>query len=264
MRFRSSGFALVLGLLSLVVVAPVHAGTIILSGDTNIINPAVGTFGQAVDPGNVTWFTNILQGGTSVLLQHGGGGGSSAGPANTSTPLNTFYSNMAGVSSSILGGAVTGASLAGVDLFISILPAANYAAIEIAAMANFLDGGGTLFFLGEVSIDFFLTENTSINNALVGLGSGMSINIGPFFDPGFQTMPGNGGTIFGDPLTAGVNTFTYASPSEVVVNGGTSLFLGSGQQPFIAYETTKVPEPSTIFLLGTGLVGLGVFRKFTG
>ncbi len=63
---------------------------ILLSGDTNIINPTVGTSGQAVNLGNVQFFTNILEGEDSVPIQQTSGGGV-VSPANTGMALNTFY-----------------------------------------------------------------------------------------------------------------------------------------------------------------------------
>jgi hypothetical protein len=93
----------------------------------------------------------------------------------------------------------------------------------------------------------------------------MSIVPNTAFDPGSFTTA-TGSQIATDTLTTGVSTFSYTAPSEVsTISGGTTLFFGTGGQPFVAYEATAVPEPSTLLLFGTGLVGIGVFRrKFKG
>ncbi len=42
---------------------------ILVSGDTNIIPFATGTIGPGIDPGNVQFFTNLLENQESVLVQ---------------------------------------------------------------------------------------------------------------------------------------------------------------------------------------------------
>jgi hypothetical protein len=54
-----------------------------------------------------------------------------------------------------------------------------------------------------------------------------------------------GDKILADRFTSGVNTLTYAAASQIDPGTGTTLILGSGYQPFIAY----VPEPAAFVQL---------------
>ncbi|QSJ15552.1 PEP-CTERM sorting domain-containing protein [Nostoc sp. UHCC 0702] len=238
-------------MLALGVSVPAYAGTIFLSGDTNIVNPLVGSSGQPVDPGNVQFFTNILQNGTNVVVQSNDN--SDPFVANAEFEFNSFYNSLAGVTSTIVSSPITESVLSDADLFISFMPDESFAAAEIESLSDFLNDGGTIFFLGE---NFgFVDENARINTALAGLGSNLRI-IDDSFDGGFNTATGS--QIASNPFTVGVNTFTYAAPSEVsTVSGGTSLFFGTTGQTFLAVEnTTPVPEPSnvgsTVIVAGVG------------
>jgi hypothetical protein len=246
---------LILVVLVMCLALPANA-IIVLSGDTNLNNglPA----GSNPDPGNSQFFTNVLGGGTTVAIGSGANFGDTA--------VNNFYNGLGGVSSSILGGPITGASLTGVDLFVGVLPTVAYTANEITVMSNFLTGGGDIFFMGDNGASSFLSQNTNINAALAGVGSGMSIVLNdPIFDIGIHTAVG--GQIAAHPLTTGVATLVYAAPSQVV--GGTTLILGTGGQRFVAVEgaiqppVDAVPEPltATLGLMGLGVLGMATRRR---
>jgi hypothetical protein len=246
-RLQRTLLAVVLWGLSAVSVA--RAGVLIVAGDHNIGNPIDGSFTAPVDPGNGTWFTNILAGGTTVKVQDEFFMGSGQ---QATESINNHYNGLPGVTSSLFTGTITGADLAGVSLFISILPADDYSADEITALANFLADGGSLLFIGDNATNFS-AENERINAALASLGSQMqlgnaNIDGGQFF----QTL-----AIAADPLNAGVGTLSYNFTTNVV--GGTSLVGAvTGGTSIIAYE---IPEPATVVLLASGLVALGFVSR---
>ena len=244
--------ALVVGL-GLSGLQPAHAGLIIVSGDTNIVDPLAGTQGAVIDPGNQQFFTNVLQDGSTVAVLETTG----APTWNPHLIVNTFYNNLPGVTSAVISGFISDADLAGVDLFVSPLPTDSFTVDEVASLDNLLSGGGTVFFLGDHAGS--VTTNEIINDLLLDLGSSISILSDTTFDSGVWTTA-TGIQIAANPLTAGVPTFTYNTPSQL--NGGTNLFLGSELQPFVvAEEVASVPEPTTIFLLVIGLFGIGISRE---
>jgi hypothetical protein len=233
---------------------PAAAGLIIVSGDENITDALVGN-GVAVNAGNQQFFKNVLDGGTHVLVQGTDiGTGIDTPVANT----NTFYNSVAGVTSTIQSGAVTAASLAGVDLFVSAIPANAFSASEISALAAFSASGGKIFLMGD-GVPFAASQDANLNALLVGIGSSMRI-VPDGIDAGFRTVGSS--QIASNPLTTGVTSFTYTFVSQV--SGGTTLFTASGGQTYIA-ETgliTSVPEPSSLAFGGiAGVVSLAYYAR---
>ena len=147
------------------------------------------------------------------------------GGIGTSAAVNTYYNTQAGVTSTLINGPFTAATLTGVDLFVINNPDTNFTATEIAAMSGFLGGGNRLMFIGENS--YFPTENNRISGAIGSLGGSMSIS-NTIFDSGYHTATKGNGQILTHCLTTGVNSLEYAAPSGIGgVAGGERLFLSA-------------------------------------
>jgi hypothetical protein len=235
-----------------------EAASIIVSGDTNIVNGLDGQFIIPIDPGNQRFFNNILAGGHRVIVQGPLGTGQTGWTSVDSSALevNNFY-NSEGINSSILSGTVTGSALAGADLFVKILPTAPSSPGEITVLRQFLSGGGTVFFVGENGhYPDFTEEDTAINADLTALGSGLRINSDYYLEGEWTQITGS--RIASDRFAAGVTSFSYGVTASV--SGGTPLFFNLGDnKPFVAYES--VPEPLSIVLLIVGAVGVLVWWR---
>jgi hypothetical protein len=251
-------FAALLATLTLLV-HPAIAGVILLSGDSNLGNAIDGSSGFPVTPGNRTFFSNVLQGSTHVVVFDAGNLTQSA--ISSEAAINTYYNTLVGVTSTVVNvaGGFSAVTLSGENVAIAMLPSA-YTSPELSAFSAFLAGGGTIFFMGENGFAGSNAAIAAINDALTALGSGMRI-VPDLLDGGAHTAIG--AQIAANPFTAGVTSFTYAAVSQT--SGGTPLFFTTQGLPFVAVEAgaSSVPEPSTWLLLGSGLVGLILWRKRT-
>ena len=193
----------------------------------------------AADSDNNTFFQNILQGGTSVLVHEVG------------RKLSLYYDSLSGVSSSYTGSAdVTTSLLSGVDFFVTSLYEGALAESEISAIASLLNSGGSVLFMGDYNYPV-----TNINSALAALQSDMRLNEA-LSDLGIWYATGS--HIATDPFTTDVSRLTYGYTRGV--SGGTPLFFDSGDRAFMAYGPV-VPVPGAVVLGSLGLGFAGWLRR---
>jgi hypothetical protein len=143
--------------------------------------------------------------------------------------LNNFYNSFGGHTSTIGAGPISGLNLVGVDLLWAVQPAAAYSAADIATMQSFLGGGGRIAFMGEHG-QFLPNENNRINAALTALGSTMQI-INTLVDPTFRTATVANGQILAHPLTAGVNSYSYAAFAPLSISGTAQVLMRGQDNP---------------------------------
>lgn len=212
-----------------------QAGTVVAIGDTNITSVNNGD-------GNAQFFENLLGSGSTVqVLQTASFG---------DTSLNSFYSSLSGVSSSIYSGAVTEASLSGVDLLLAPL-VDPFSVAEVDAIQGFLDGGGIFVLLGENS--YFGPYNSTVNSILSDLGTGMSLT---------GACNGYGTAVPGGQFGTGVGLI-YAPCGSSVMGGTAELQYTNGAILAASFNTqsTVVPLPASLPLALGGLALLGLIRR---
>ena len=238
-----------------VIAAPLslHAGTIIVSGDSNIadIINVHNSFTNSYD--NDAFFTDILGLGHDVLIQ------SQDASANVeASHIADYYNSLTSVTASVTNAASV-SSLTGVDLFIGVIPTAPYTAGELAAMNALLSSGGTVFLIGE-NQDYTVNSLPYINSALSYLGSPMAL-VPALDDAGVHNA--SGAHVAANAMTQGVSHFWYAYTSEV--SGGTPLLYTDSLAPFVSMSYTPngpiitnsiVPEPGTVGLILAGLAAV--------
>jgi len=97
------------------------------------------------------------------------------------------------------------------------------------------------------------TFTVTLNGSVMGLPTG-TVFSGTFTSGTWTIHPGNTFTFEGDVKSSnGLGTISLVTFSGSLANGG-SIDVASGD---IVLTTTEVPEPGTLGLLGTGLVGIG-------
>jgi hypothetical protein len=244
--------------------------TIIVSGDVTIIDPIDPNYPEYQFEGNKQFFLNVLQGSHKVAVVKKE---TDRGSWNQDhlyclddeeyavKAIDSFYNASYGITSSVID-TITAPELQNLGLLIVPLPASVFSEEELSILNGYINNGGSIFFLGE-AFDH-PEQNTNINQALLGIGSTLSItdsDLDIWMDADIYATDGQ---IINSSFTTGIDSLSYAYASEVKGGDGrlAPIFLTKGGIPFIAYEQPlSVPEPSTIALLFISLPALLSFVR---
>lgn len=250
---------------------PAHAGTLVVGGDTTSTFSLSASTSFGGNPGNRTFYANILGDAKRVLISDRSFTAPGY-PSFANQNLATFYGSIAGVSVSRTASSMSSDVLRGIGLLVLQFPNAAVTGSETMAIGDFVRAGGTLLLTGEASIISPIfpapdpapgaVSNAIVNDLLAGLGS--AIRLGNDTIGCCGTLTAQSDDIASTSLTKGVDTFKYGAVTSV--SGGTAMiyaptdFRRTSVLPFFATETlvaSAVPEPATwvMMILGFGLAG---------
>ena len=124
----------------------------------------------------------------------------------------------------------------------------NHSASDIVAISNFLQGGGSLWVVGEGP--GYSSINNGSNALLSALGSSMRFS---------NTSAADVTTFAVDPFTNGLTSYSFGYTGSII--GGNALISGANGGVFVAYENAATPEPSSYALMLIGLLGLVAYGR---
>jgi len=158
--------------------------------------------------------------------------------------------------------------------------------VDVNSLHDYMTGGGRVFLSSDYDGQTYPGMQSTINNILTGLGTGLSVS-GSYGVPGGETTYN---IASGSPFTENVvgtfyaasGTINGANPTDVLVTGNqgqnllVSLSIGNGYL-FLSADTNMwnsqlmwnlatagnavVPVPAAIWLFASALAGLGFLRR---
>lgn len=136
-----------------------------------------------------------------------------------------------------------------------------------AALVSTLFQGGFGVVSGDISDNTGFSFLPSSCNGLTSLGAGSSCTLSLSFSSPFFTIGGETETPTDSGITPMRVGLTYLCPNcpgdtdPTVIIGGQSYFAPFFKFSATANDASATPEPSSLLLLGTGLLGLGPFLR---